>query len=118
MRSNILLALLLVAITTASLLQRALSVELEGGPYLPIHKISKDILDSSMRIARDTSVDGTLPPLVVVPGLGGNRIEAKLNNVQTPHFYCSSHSNWYPLWLSAVQLMPLSIDWYVKELLP
>eukprot|EP01110_Echinostelium_bisporum_P013373 TRINITY_DN89_c0_g1_i3.p1 TRINITY_DN89_c0_g1~~TRINITY_DN89_c0_g1_i3.p1 ORF type:complete len:228 (-),score=36.61 TRINITY_DN89_c0_g1_i3:462-1145(-) len=46
-----------------------------------------------------------LPPVVMIPGVGGSQLKAKLNNANH-HFYCSSKSDWYRIWLSLEELLP------------
>ena len=49
-------------------------------------------------------------PVLIVPGTGGNRLEAKLNKPSAPHFYCSKNADWFDLWLDVKQLLPGAID--------
>lgn len=44
---------------------------------------------------------------LLVPGILGNQIEAKLNKTSTPHFFCFEHTKDYvTLWLSIEDLLP------------
>ena len=57
------------------------------------------------------SQDNDKNPIILVPGLGGSQIEAKLNKTSTPHPYlCSRKSDWYQIWVSPVELFPWFID--------
>lgn len=58
-----------------------------------------------------------LKPVVIIPGTGGSRLEAKLNKPAVTHFYCSRTSDWYTLWLSIVQLIPLAINCWVDNIM-
>ncbi|GMI01918.1 hypothetical protein TrVE_jg4648 [Triparma verrucosa] len=50
-------------------------------------------------------------PVLIIPGTGGNRLEAKLSGREnTPHFYCSKNADWYDLWLDVKQLLPGAVD--------
>lgn len=62
-----------------------------------------------MAIVRSKS-GGGLSPVVIVPGTGGSILEAKLNKPSTKHFYCSSSSDWYTLWLSVTNLLPPAVN--------
>ena len=43
-----------------------------------------------------------VPPVVIVPGLGGSVLEAKLHN-RPPSRDCATESDWYTIWASIVQ---------------
>ena len=58
----------------------------------------------------------TFNPVIIVPGTGGSRIEAKLDKPSTKHFYCSKKSDWYTLWLSVTQLLPPAINCWVDNI--
>jgi len=48
-----------------------------------------------------------LRPIVIVPGIGGSQIEAKLNRNSTQHYWCYSKINhWFTIWLSIEELLP------------
>lgn len=61
-------------------------------------------------------VDGSLRPVVIVPGTGGSQLQAKLNKPSVKHFYCSKTSDWYTLWLSVTQLLPPAINCWVDNI--
>jgi lysophospholipase-3 len=61
-----------------------------------------------------TYVSG-LPPLVVVPGLLGSQLQAKLDKPNVVHSYCSKTSDWYTLWLNVEQLLPFVINCFVDN---
>eukprot|EP01111_Echinosteliopsis_oligospora_P005247 TRINITY_DN1849_c0_g1_i1.p1 TRINITY_DN1849_c0_g1~~TRINITY_DN1849_c0_g1_i1.p1 ORF type:complete len:430 (-),score=115.87 TRINITY_DN1849_c0_g1_i1:28-1317(-) len=52
---------------------------------------------------RDVS---TLPSVILIPGLGGSQLKAKLNKTSSEHWYCSKHSDDYLIWLQLTQLLP------------
>lgn len=49
-------------------------------------------------------------PILIVPGILGNQMEAKLDKDFAPHEWCSMHSDWYTVWVSIEQLLPYVID--------
>jgi len=52
-----------------------------------------------------------LSPVLILPGDGSNSLEAKLTGKKNlRHFYCSSNSDWYKLWLDIKYLIPGAID--------
>ena len=57
-------------------------------------------------------VDLAPSPVVIIPGDGGNQLEAKLTDRQVSHIYCSRNSDWYRLWLSVTSFVePLLFCW-------
>ncbi|ESO12856.1 hypothetical protein HELRODRAFT_159443 [Helobdella robusta] len=50
------------------------------------------------------SLSSSLRPIVMVPGLGGTQLEARLNRTSVPHWYCYRVSDWFTLWLSVLEL--------------
>lgn len=50
----------------------------------------------------------SLAPIVIVPGIGGSQIEAKLNRDQSTYYWCyKQYPNWFTLWLSIEELFPI-----------
>ncbi|GAM18537.1 hypothetical protein SAMD00019534_017120 [Acytostelium subglobosum LB1] len=45
-----------------------------------------------------------LKPVVLVPGVGGSSLEAKLNKNLSPHWYCVKKNNWFRIWLGLSEL--------------
>lgn len=51
-----------------------------------------------------------LYPVIIVPGLIGSRLEAKLDRKDVDHFYCQRQSSdWYDLWLGATDVLPFGV---------
>ena len=59
----------------------------------------------------------SLNPVLIIPGTGGSRLEAKLYTPSVTHFYCSRTSDWYTLWPSLVQLIPPAINCWVENIM-
>ncbi|XP_057294338.1 phospholipase A2 group XV-like [Hydractinia symbiolongicarpus] len=59
-----------------------------------------------------------LSPVVIVPGTGGNQLEAKLvNKPAKPAFYCySSTSSYFRLWLDIKSLLPYALTCWVDNI--
>lgn len=59
-----------------------------------------------------------LHPIVIVPGIGGSQLEAKLDRNKTSHWYCygSSSDEWYTMWLSIEELMPFAEQCWVDNM--
>eukprot|EP00761_Pharyngomonas_kirbyi_P011791 gb/GECH01011817.1/.p1 GENE.gb/GECH01011817.1/~~gb/GECH01011817.1/.p1 ORF type:complete len:509 (+),score=65.06 gb/GECH01011817.1/:1-1527(+) len=52
----------------------------------------------------------TLKPVLIVPSLIGNQIEAQLHRDHVPKIYCSKNSDWYLLYLSHEQEVPFVVN--------
>jgi pimeloyl-ACP methyl ester carboxylesterase len=50
-------------------------------------------------------VGATLDPIVLVPGLGGSALEAKLDKPSKPAWYCFKKWDWFRLWLNVPELL-------------
>lgn len=44
-------------------------------------------------------------PIILVPGLSGSRIEAKLNKSEVVSLKCAKKSDWFLIWLSLTQIL-------------
>lgn len=57
-------------------------------------------------------------PVVIVPGTGGNQLEAKLlGKPSKPAWYCSSTSNsYFTLWLDIKSLLPFKINCWIDNI--
>lgn len=57
-----------------------------------------------------------LSPVVLMPGDGGSRLEAKLNRQDVAHHYCERKSNdWFDLWLNLSLLVPFALDCWIEK---
>lgn len=60
--------------------------------------------------------DGKLSPVILLPGDGGSRLEAKLNRKDVMHKYCERRSDdWFDLWVNLSLLVPFAIDCWVEK---
>ncbi|XP_067905710.1 phosphatidylcholine-sterol acyltransferase isoform X1 [Heterodontus francisci] len=58
-----------------------------------------------------------LPPLVIVPGHVGNRLEAKLNKPALVHWLCMKRSSrYFTLWLNLNMFLPIGIDCWIDNI--
>ncbi|EGG13818.1 hypothetical protein DFA_11579 [Cavenderia fasciculata] len=48
---------------------------------------------------------GALKPIILVPGIAGSGLEAKLNKTKVPAFYCTKNQDWFRIWLSLPELL-------------
>ncbi|XP_051884150.1 phosphatidylcholine-sterol acyltransferase isoform X2 [Pristis pectinata] len=58
-----------------------------------------------------------LPPLIIVPGHTGNRLEAKLNKPALVHWLCMMHTkSYFTLWLNLNMFLPIGIDCWIDNI--
>lgn len=53
--------------------------------------------------------------IVSVPGLGGNKLQAKLNKSSVPHPWCTKKSDYFDIWLNLYEMVPEVLDCWVKS---
>ena len=49
-------------------------------------------------------------PIVLIPGLSGSKIEAKLNKSETVSRVCAKKSDWFLIWFSLTEVSPVAIQ--------
>lgn len=60
--------------------------------------------------------DEQLTPVILLPGDGGSRLQAKLNRTTVEHHYCERHSaDWFDLWVNLSLLVPFAVDCWVDK---
>lgn len=58
-----------------------------------------------------------LTPIVIVPGIGGSQIQAKLEKNATKYYWCyKRYENWFTLWLNIEELIPWFSECWVDNL--
>ncbi|KRY33698.1 Group XV phospholipase A2, partial [Trichinella spiralis] len=56
-------------------------------------------------------------PVIIVPGDGGNQLEARLNKTETVHYFCQKKTNdYFTLWLNLELLVPFVLDCWVDNM--
>ncbi|XP_029991712.1 phosphatidylcholine-sterol acyltransferase [Sphaeramia orbicularis] len=67
--------------------------------------------------AKPVVTNNSTPPLIIVPGNLGNRLEAKLNKPQLVHWMCyKTTSTWFPLWIDLNMFMPIGVDCWIDNI--
>lgn len=62
------------------------------------------------------SPSNRLSPVILLPGDGGSRLQAKLDRIGVSHRYCERKSNdWFDLWLNLSLLVPFALDCWVDK---
>lgn len=57
-----------------------------------------------------------LSPVILLPGDGGSRLEAKLDRKEVLHKYCVRRADdWFDLWVNLSLLVPFAIDCWVEK---
>lgn len=55
-------------------------------------------------------------PIILVPGYGGSRLEAKWKKDQAKHYFCQTHQpDWTNIWIDIKLLMPYMIDCLIEN---
>lgn len=57
-----------------------------------------------------------LSPVILLPGYGGSRLEAKWDKTQVEHYFCDSHSDWTDIWVNVKLLLPYMIDCLIENM--
>ncbi|CAH0556856.1 unnamed protein product [Brassicogethes aeneus] len=58
----------------------------------------------------------SLNPIILIPGDGGNQLEAKLNRTNAVHYICEKVSDYFNIWLNLELLVPLVIDCWIDNI--
>ncbi|XP_053281991.1 phosphatidylcholine-sterol acyltransferase [Pleuronectes platessa] len=62
-------------------------------------------------------LSNSTPPLIIVPGNLGNRLEAKLNKPTLVSWMCYKKTeHWFPLWIDLNMFMPIGIDCWIDNI--
>ncbi|TNN55001.1 Phosphatidylcholine-sterol acyltransferase [Liparis tanakae] len=57
------------------------------------------------------------PPLIIVPGNLGNRLEAKLDKPTLVNWMCYKKTDyWFPLWIDLNMFMPVGVDCWIDNI--
>jgi len=89
--------------------------KVKHGLFHEIHKVIAAINKPSKPIKKAQAND-KLPPILLIPGIVGSVLEAKLDKKTSPHWTCYSHSDWFKIWMSADVLLPLEGDCWIDNM--
>jgi len=84
----------------------------------PIGAGDKLVLTNDITHANDAHEppEAQLSPIILLPGDGGSRLQAKLDRRDVSHHYCErKSSDWFDLWLNLSNLVPFAIDCWVDK---
>ncbi|KAJ0029568.1 hypothetical protein NQD34_004565 [Periophthalmus magnuspinnatus] len=66
---------------------------------------------------KPTIPNNSTPPLVIVPGNLGNRLEAKIDKPTLVHWLCFKKTpHWFPLWIDLNMFMPVGVDCWIDNI--
>ncbi|XP_062856914.1 phosphatidylcholine-sterol acyltransferase [Trichomycterus rosablanca] len=67
--------------------------------------------------AGPSAVSNSTPPLIIVPGNLGNRLEAKIDKPTLVHWLCYKKTeDWFDLWIDLNMFMPIGIDCWIDNM--
>ena len=49
-------------------------------------------------------------PVILIPGLSGSKVEAKLDKTEVVSRFCAKKSDWFLIWLSLTEMTPMVIQ--------
>ena len=55
-------------------------------------------------------------PIIIIPGIGGSQIDAKLDLKSVKHDYCDKKSDWFTIWVNPREMLPLARNCWVDNL--
>lgn len=120
--STLLLVVFQLSSSRSSVYQAAASISTSAPSTLEI--TSKLIRTNDIRHANKPtagklrqSPENQLTPVILLPGDGGSRLQAKLNRRDVLHHYCERRSNdWFDLYLSLSNLVPFALDCWLDNM--
>ena len=78
--------------------------------------LSVQLLISTFLATTVAATNGFLHPVIMIPGDGGSRIEARLNKTRGPSSVCYWTSDWFELWLNLYYFLPKTFDCLVDNM--
>jgi len=86
-------------------------------PNKAFQKITdRDLISERLTPAPQKVDNSQLTPVILLPGDGGSRLQAKLNRTSVEHHYCERHSaDWFDLWLNLSLLVPFAVDCWLDK---
>ncbi|KAL3062015.1 hypothetical protein OYC64_010022 [Pagothenia borchgrevinki] len=67
--------------------------------------------------AKSIIPSNSTPPLIIVPGNLGNRLEAKIDKPTLVHWMCYKKTeHWFPLWIDLNMFMPVGVDCWIDNI--
>ncbi|OAF63811.1 hypothetical protein A3Q56_08483 [Intoshia linei] len=58
----------------------------------------------------------TLKPILIFPGYAGTKLEARLTNMKSKHWYCNKNSDWFLIWFNIFEELPFKMNCF-KEIM-
>ncbi|XP_033941090.1 phosphatidylcholine-sterol acyltransferase-like isoform X2 [Pseudochaenichthys georgianus] len=67
--------------------------------------------------AKSIIPSNSTPPLIIVPGNLGNRLEGKIDKPTLVHWMCYKKTeHWFPLWIDLNMFMPVGVDCWIDNI--
>lgn len=82
---------------------------------------SSSILRDSSNSPSASSASSTTPiktnrPIILIPGVLGSVLEAKLNRTDAAHWACYKKSDWFKIWINSEVLLPQLSDCWIDNM--
>lgn len=55
-------------------------------------------------------------PVIILPGLAGSQLMARLNRTSVKHVYCQKKSDWYRIWQNTASILPFAINCFIDNM--
>lgn len=101
--------------------QSALNPQVGVAPLVSIMQTQTNELKLAQKKAALSSVKlrGNMSkpasPVILVPGYGGSRLEARLNKPDTVRYFCERKSDWHDIWINLKLMLPYMIDCLIEN---
>uniref|UniRef100_A0A6G1S892 Group XV phospholipase A2 n=1 Tax=Aceria tosichella TaxID=561515 RepID=A0A6G1S892_9ACAR len=60
-------------------------------------------------------ISALLSPVILVPGLAGSRLQARISKTNRVNIICKKQHDWQELWLSVRSFLPIAIDCWIDN---
>lgn len=82
------------------------------------HQLDSMLADEKFQNAIGSArekIGAKLSPVVLVPGLLGSRLQARVNKEHRVNIFCSKETDWQDLWLSLRAFLPWAVDCWLDN---
>lgn len=87
----------------------------QPGDKLDLDRLIGDDRFKEMIERSDGKLAAYLSPVILIPGLLGSRLQAKIDKTDRVNILCSKEHGWQEMWLSVRQLLPIVVDCWLDN---